>query len=323
MSAAVAFKLLAIFAAVASGWLAMRRGWLGQGAGGGDPARVLSNATFYLFIPALLFRTMVRLDLAALPWRTLAAYFAPALALTLLVYAWQRRAAPGQDAAAPATRTVAAVYGNAVQLGIPLISALFGESGLALLIALVSMHGVVLLTLLTVLVESDLARADPAASHAGVLRNTVRNAIVHPVVMPVLAGMAWNLTARGLHPVLDETLAVLGSAVVPVCLVLIGASLATYGVRGNVRGALQVTLLKLAVLPALVLVVAHWGFRLAGQPLAVLVMMAALPSGSNALIFAQRYGTLQGEASTAIVVSTVAFALTASFWLAALAWLGA
>lgn len=292
MTAAVAFKLLAIFAAVGLGWLAMRQGWLGQGAGGGDPARVLSNVTFYLFIPALLFRTMVRLDLAALPWRTLAAYF------------------------------VAAVYGNAVQLGIPMISALFGESGLALLIALVSMHGVVLLTLLTVLVESDLARADPAASHTGVLRNTLRNAIVHPVVMPVLAGMAWNLTTLGLHPVLDETLAVLGSAVVPVCLVLIGASLATYGVRGNVRGALHVTLLKLAVLPALVLAVAHWGFGLAGQPLAVLVMMAALPSGSNALIFAQRYETLQGEASTAIVVSTVAFALTASLWLAVLAWLG-
>ncbi len=322
MTAAVAFKLLAIFAAVGLGWLAMRRGWLGQGAGGGDPARVLSNVTFYLFIPALLFRTMVRLDLAALPWRTLAAYFVPALALTLLVYAWQRRVARAEGAAVPATRTVAAVYGNAVQLGIPMISALFGESGLALLVALVSMHGVVLLTLLTVLVESDLARADPAASHTGVLRNTLRNAIVHPVVMPVLAGMAWNLTTLGLHPVLDETLAVLGSAVVPVCLVLIGASLATYGVRGNVRGALHVTLLKLAVLPALVLLVAHWGFGLAGQPLAVLVMMAALPSGSNALIFAQRYETLQGEASTAIVVSTVAFALTASLWLAVLAWLG-
>lgn len=29
MTAAVAFKLLAIFAAVGLGWLAMRRGWLG------------------------------------------------------------------------------------------------------------------------------------------------------------------------------------------------------------------------------------------------------------------------------------------------------
>jgi hypothetical protein len=33
----------------------------------------------------------------------------------------------------------------------------------------------------------------------------------------------------------------------------------------------------------------------------VLVMMAALPVGSNALIFAQRYETLQAEATAAIV----------------------
>ena len=47
-------------------------------------------------------------------------------------------------------------------------------------------------------------------------------------------------------------------------------------------------------------------------------MMAALPVGSNALIFAQRYKTLQAETSTAIVVSTLAFVLTAPLWLALL-----
>ena len=59
------------------------------------------------------------------------------------------------------------------------------------------------------------------------------------------------------------------------------------------------TLLKLLALPALVLAVAHWGFGLSGLPLSVLVMMAALPVGSNALIFAQRYQTLQAEATAA------------------------
>ena len=57
---------------------------------------------------------------------------------------------------------------------------------------------------------------------------------------------------------------------------------------------------------------------LSGLPLAVLVMMAALPVGSNALIFAQRYDTLQAEATAAIVFSTVGFALAATLWLAVL-----
>jgi malonate transporter len=316
---AILYKLLAIAVAVALGWLAASRGWLGRAGGDGDPARVLGNAAFFLFVPALLFRTMVRLDLSAMPWHTLAAFFVPAAAQALAFYGWQARRRPRAAVAAPATRTVAAVYGNGVQLGIPMAAALFGESGLALHIALVSVHGVLLLTLLTVLVEADLARADPATSHADAVRSTLRNAIIHPVVLPALAGMAWNFTGWGLHPVVDQALAGLGSAVVPLCLVLIGVSLASYGLRGSLRGALGVAAFKLFAMPAGVLVVAHWAFGLAGMPLSVLVMMAALPVGSNALIFAQRYETLQAEASTAIVLSTLAFGATATLWLAVLA----
>jgi predicted permease len=69
----------------------------------------------------------------------------------------------------------------------------------------------------------------------------------------------------------------------------------------------------------LVLGVAHWSFGLSGLPLSVLVMLAALPVGSNALIFAQRYRTMQAEATAAIVLSTLAFVITAPLWLAVLA----
>jgi predicted permease len=106
-----------------------------------------------------------------------------------------------------------------------------------------------------------------------------------------------------------------------VCLVLIGITLAAYGVRGHLRGAVGISLVKLLLLPALVLAVARWGFGLSGLPLAVVVMMAALPVGSNALIFAQRYETLEAEATAAIVFSTASFVLTATFWLGVLAWL--
>jgi predicted permease len=324
---AIFHKLLAIFFTVALGWVAGRRRWLGGPGGIGPAARALSDVAFYLFVPALLFRTMARLDFAALPWRTLAAYYVPVLVYVLAVYGWHRRAAarvavPAVAPAAPATRAIAATYGNGVQLGIPMATALFGEPGLALHIALVSLHGLVLLTLLTALVEVDLARADRSATLAATVRTTARNALLHPVTLPVLAGLAWNLTGLGLHPVVDETLGALGLAVVPVCLVLIGLTLAQYGLRGHVRGALATAALKLLVLPALVLAVAALGFGLSGLPLAVLVMMAGLPVGTNALIFAQRYDTLQAQATTAIVFSTLVFAGTATLWLGVLAWLG-
>jgi malonate transporter len=71
-----------------------------------------------------------------------------------------------------------------------------------------------------------------------------------------------------------------------------------------------------------VLLVARGVLGLGGVPLAIVVMMAALPVGSNALIFAQRYQTLQAETSTAIVVSTLAFVAAAPLWLAVLHALG-
>jgi predicted permease len=326
MTATVLAKLMAMFFTVGLGWLAARQRWLGKPEEG-DPARVLGNLVFYLFVPALLFRTTARLDLAHMPWATLVAFFVPLVGVLLFVYLSQRRAAARHGAAAPATRAITASFGNSLQVGVPFAAAVFGEAGLAIHIALVSLHALVLLTLLTALVELDLSRAAAAQGQAApgglrglarTLAQTARNTVIHPVVLPVLAGMAWNLTGLGLHPIVDESLLTLGAAVVPMCLVLIGVTLAAYGVRGLWKGALGLSAVKLLLVPAVVLVVARWGFGLTGLPLGVVVMMAALPTGSNALIFSQRYETLQAETTAAIVISTAAFALTASFWLAVL-----
>ncbi|MGI9153679.1 MAG: hypothetical protein ACR2IY_07385, partial [Rubrivivax sp.] len=159
MTLELLFKLLAIFATAGVGWVAARVGWIGasapatlpgQGAAAGASGlaqanRVLSDAAYNIFVPALLFRTMARMDFAAMPWTTLVAYFAPVLAYLGVFYAWHQRrgarlhsqdqlqppptggqvaAAAGErirggPAAAAATLGVAATYGNSVQLGIP------------------------------------------------------------------------------------------------------------------------------------------------------------------------------------------------------------
>jgi predicted permease len=320
MSALVFVKLFAIFAVVAIGWAVARSGRLG----GGDPSRVIAGAAFYIFVPALLFRTSARTDFARLDVRIVLAFFVPTIVVLLVVYATLRFARAGADAAGvPSVRAITASFGNAVQIGIPLAAALYGESGLALHVTLVSLHALILLTILTALVELDLAHARRRAASGGghliaTLATTARNTVIHPVVLPVLAGLAWNVSGFALPTFVDEILATLGQAVVPVCLVLIGVSLAHYGVRGALRGAAVLSFVKLVIQPLAVLVFARLGLGLVGVPLAIVVMMAAVPVGSNALIFAQRYETLPAETSTAIVVSTLAFVATAPLWLAVL-----
>jgi predicted permease len=131
------------------------------------------------------------------------------------------------------------------------------------------------------------------------------------VVLPILLGLAYHATGLGLPRVVDDVLATLGLAVVPLSLVTIGLSLQLYGLRGSGRSSLVLAAGKLLLHPLLVFTTA-WLFGLHGLPLVVAVLCASLPAGANVLLFANRYDTLPGETTAAIVLSTLFFPLTAT-----------
>jgi hypothetical protein len=68
-------------------------------------------------------------------------------------------------------------------------------------------------------------------------------------------------------------------------------------------------------MPLIVLLVGYGVFDQTGLPLAVIVMAAALPVGSNPLLFAQNYRTQEAQTTAAIVISTLAFVVIAPMWL--------
>src|SRR4051794_26756692 len=141
---------------------------------GPDAAAVLGRVAFGVFAPALLFRTTAGIAVARLPWGMLAAYFVPTVALLLAVYTWQRTrpgstwpltrptagpsaelaevagsdgaGPPRRQPAVPAVRALSMSFSNTVQLGIPVVTALFGAAGLAVLVAIISLQALVLLT---------------------------------------------------------------------------------------------------------------------------------------------------------------------------------
>ena len=150
--------------------------------------------------------------------------------------------------AAPSVRAITASFGNAVQIGIPLAAALYGEAGLALHLTLVSLHALILLDRPH---GAGRARPRPRASGAATpaargccARWRRRCATRSSIRSSCRCSPAWPGTRRGcaLPGFADEILATLGQAVVPLCLVLIGVSLAHYGVRGALRGAVALSL---------------------------------------------------------------------------------
>jgi predicted permease len=305
-------KLLPIFLLALAGYLFGRS----KAFDSGQVSRGISNVAFYLFVPALLFRTTARIDLASLELRALAAFFVPTVLLMLLVVAVERRRQVAADVAT--VRSLSVTFGNTVQIGIPVALAAFGETGLAIHATIIAVHALVLLTAATVMMEW--ARRDRAGAglFTAVLLPMFRQTLIHPVILPVVAGFAWNIFRLPLPGPVEATLVTLSQAAVPLCLVLIGLSMAHYGVAGVVKPALAQSAVKLLIHPLLVAVVAIWIVPLERTAAAVTILCAALPIGANPLLFAQRYNVAERETTAAIVISTLAYGGTVIVLLAAL-----
>jgi predicted permease len=303
-------KLLPIFLLALAGYLLGRS----KSDQTGELSRALSNIAFLLFIPALLFRTTARIDVAHLDFKALSVFFVPTVLLMGALFAWNRgRRLSGDDAT---IRALSVTFGNTVQIGIPVVVAVFGERGLAIHAAIIAVHSLVLISIATVMMEWSRARRGEHESYWATARQVVRQTVIHPVILPVLAGYLWNLIGLPIPGPVDATLIILAQAAVPLCLVLIGLSLAHYGVEGVMKQAMQLAGIKLLIHPALVAIAAFGVASLDRTTASVTVMCAALPVGSNALLFAQRYRVAEKETTAAIVVSTVAYALTISILLA-------
>lgn len=313
---AVVASLVPVVLLIAVGWTAGRLGWIRESA-----VKDLSNLVFLVLIPALLFRTMSGVRWETLDARPIAAYFTAALGLLALLVMW-RGFEPRSIVLA-----LGAVFSNMVMIGITLIGLAYGQQGLVTLLTLVSVHALVLLTVGSVMLELAQARsARKAGAQATPLWRTalsaLRAAVIHPIPLPIMAGLLYAQTGWAVPAVVDKPLHLLGQAFGPLALVLVGVNLAATPLAGQWRDTLALSATKNLVLPVLVALSA-WAWGINGLPLVVMVTAAALPMGANVFLFAQRYQVAQTVITAGMGVSTALALLTLSGWMLLLQhWLG-
>jgi len=295
--------VLPLFALILVGFLFVRGGRLGP-----DGVKGIGVFVFNLAVPALLFRSMVTgLPHDGAGLSVVYVYYLGAaiiFALAMLI----GRFAFGYDLVHQALMAIAATFSNSVLIGIPLIFAAFGREGQIAVLLITSLHSAIFVTLATVLVEIGRgAGTQPLA--------IARTVFSNPLLTSVLAGAAWALTGWELPGAIDTFTKLLAGAAAPVALFALGATLAQFPVRGAVRDIATITVLKMAVHPALVWLLAR-GFGLTPTETAVAVIIAALPSGVNPFILAQRYGVYVQRAASTVVVTTALAVVTAALLLA-------
>jgi hypothetical protein len=279
---------------------------------------ILGDIVFTVGIPLLLFRAVIAADLShGSPWLLWAAYF-PALAVIWALGTITTRRLFGRDARAGVVGGVAASYGNTLLIGLPLVVIAYGAEGGAAMALLLAVHLIVMMAASTVLIERALAAdkaADGSSGSGGMLRNLVRNVLLGPVFIGIVAGIAWNLSGLTMPGPIGTGIDVMANAAAILALLAMGMSLRRFGVRGNVLPALAIGALKLVVMPLLVFAMTRWVFPLPPAWAKAMVLAAACPTGVNTYLIATRFRTGEALSSNAITLTTALAVGTVTVWL--------
>ena len=295
-----------IFGIVLLSFVLARRGVFSVDASDG-----LTRFMFYVAIPAMLYRTMATTDLPVLiPWRYILAFYVPSFMLFIVgmlmarhIYRWNRS---DQGIAA-----ISSSYSNMVMLGFPLVISAFGESAALPLFILLALQSTLLFPLTTWALE--IYGRDPQSSQGSILRSVV-SVLFNPVILSLFAGVISNVMSLEIPGPAERVLDLLAAAAPACALFALGLGLAQYEFRGDLGCSIAITVLKCIVHPLLVWI-ACTVFQVDQLWTQVAVLLAAMPTGINAFIFAHKYGVRVSIVTKSILIGTLLSVLSISLLL--------
>jgi len=209
----------------------------------------------------------------------------------------------------------AAMFTNTLLVGFPVIHRAYGDAAMPVVFSIVGFHGPVLLT--SGMLTMELMRRD-GASLGRTLVVAARRIASNPLIWGIGAGVIGNFSGLTLAEPVSAFFNMMGQAVVPAALFGIGGALNEYKLSESWLQAGVMTCLKLIIHPliayTLMVLVFHVDVRIARYG----VLLAAMPSGINAYVFATYYNRGANVAANTLLIGTVGAAITVSVWLAIL-----
>ncbi|AOI68040.1 hypothetical protein WI73_21125 [Burkholderia ubonensis] len=303
------YTMFPVFAMIAAGYAAERFGWLQVAH-----SESLNRFVYYVSFPVLLFGVLAHTpttEIADTPF--LVAWTASMLAgyaLACAISTWRH----GDGLAAMGVRSMNATCGNTAMMGIPVALAAFGPRGQLLAVLATTVLVIVNVSLTVLLLEAG--RHTNGARRVAVAK-IVAALVRNPLVIGVVAGIAYGLAFGAPPAPLARLTDLLGAAAIPCSLVSTGLFFAGQRNRNGARfsAAPTFTLFKLIVQPGIAYAISC-AFGLDRWTTAVVVLLSAMPPASTSFVIAQRYGILVEETSSMTIVSTAVSVLTLSLLLA-------
>lgn len=266
----------------------------------------VARLSLYALTPALAFDTILNAQVAAREAATLTCAFLLTWAVTVTLSGLVgRRWSPQTRRSVMASSTI----WNSGNLGLPIALFAFGQSGLerALVVFLVGVVGTYIL--------------GPAIYNSGAgWRGSLRAILGLPVLWAALAALVWRLSGVGVPLGISRGMHLLAQATLPLVLLSLGLQLGAAGKLSITPPMVFASSVRLILGPLAALAISLL-LGLRGQPLAVLVLSASMPTAVNALLLAREYG---GDAQTVagvVLVTTLGALVTVTAVVAALPYL--
>lgn len=244
----------------------------------------VSNLVMYLATPSLVFSSLTALNISARELFTMgAATLCLIFGCLCIAYPLLRLAGWSRHAFLPAM-----IQPNTGNMGLPLVLLTFGETGLALGVVVFFIHAV-----------SQHSLGVGLSSGQMQLKWVARQPIIWSVLLSAL--VLWLDLPVPLW--IRNTTELLGGLLIPGMLLMLGASLARFGITepGKIISlAILRLLLGLGIGSAVI-----WLFNLQGEAAGVMLLQACMPVAVFNFVFAERYNRNPDQVAALVLTSTL------------------
>lgn len=304
--------VLPVFLVIGAGYATLRVGFV-------DDAVIDALTAFAtrIAVPTLLFTRMASLSIGdAFDPGMLIAFYAGALIAAVAALAAARFG--GVSAPKAVTIGLAASFSNTVLIGVPVLERAYDAAAVDAMLAIISMHIPILLTLGMVAMAISRADAAPDSRIGAALATVAGDVARNPFMIGLALGLLVNLSGLAAPAPIASALDMVARAALPTALFALGGALTRYAVKDEIGWASLIVAFSLLAHPAIAYGLGAYVFALEPRYLRAAVVAAAMPSGLNVYVFAALHRTGEGVAASAVVLGTALAVVTASFWLVVL-----
>lgn len=287
-SVIVFHQIIVMFLLMAVGYLAFRRGLIDN-----HTTRQISVLLNTVVIPGNILNSFNRSFEAGLArtllWTAVAAVLLFVLSIGLITVLYR----PGRTRASVPDCRLCALLSNNGFMAIPLVSAMFGPTG----VFLASAHIVVMTITLWTYGVSQLDRTHPIS---------LRRALCNPGVIAAVLGLALFLSPVQLPGDLSQAIGFVADLNTPLAMIVLGGYLAQVNLKACFTDRLlwQISAVRLLVIPALTIALLLF-FPIDNAAKLTLLVGSAAPSAVAAAMFAQMYDTDYLFSTRVVALTTI------------------